>query len=101
MVADSRQAAEALVPIDEIAHSSAGAKFWEPTESGEFRTLDDLGGLIICGNPEQVAEQVLAFFELGIDEFVFDLRLQFDHYESALEMIGGSVLPLHKRVMGT
>lgn len=101
VVADSRQAAEALVPIDEIAHSSAGAKFWEPTESGEFRTLDDLGGLIICGNPEQVAEQVLAFFELGIDEFVFDLRLQFDHYESALEMIGGSVLPLLKREMGT
>jgi probable F420-dependent oxidoreductase len=93
VVADTRAEAEALVPIEEVAHSSAGAKFWIKPPSGKFRTVQDLAGLVVCGTPDDVAEQVAEFAELGIDEFIFDFRLQFDRYEEAVEMVGERVLP--------
>lgn len=96
VVAESREAAAARVPIDEVAHSSGGSKFWLKPPSGEFRTVDDLHGLVVYGTPSDVVEGVLEFAEIGIDEFVFDLRLQFDEYEKALEMIGTEVLPAVK-----
>lgn len=100
VVAETREAAAARVPIDEVAHSSGGSKFWLKPESGEFRTVEDLRGLVVYGTPEDVVEQVLEFHELGIDEFIFDLRLQFDEYEKAHELIGTEVLPALKARMG-
>jgi probable F420-dependent oxidoreductase len=94
VIADSWEAAAAKVPIKEVATSSQGSKFWVKPESGSFDTVQDLAGLVICGTPEQVAEQVAEQAELGIDEFVFDFRLQFDEYERALDMVGEAVLPL-------
>lgn len=99
VVADSREAAEARVPIDEVAHSSGGSKFWLKPESGEFRTVQDLGGLVVCGTPDDVVAQILEFHEIGISEFVFDFRLQFDEYEEVLEVVGESVIPQLKAAM--
>lgn len=94
VVARSREEAERLVPIEEVAGSSQGSKFWVRPESGEFRTIEDLAGLVVCGTPQQVAEQVAEFAELGIDEFIFDFRLQYAAYEDVLELVGEEVLPL-------
>ena len=91
-VAENRNRAESLVDVDAIVHSSAGAKFWVKPDSGEYRTIQDLEGLVVCGTPEDVAEQILVFDQLGIDEFIFDFRLQFEEYEEALELIGETVL---------
>ncbi|MQA81639.1 MAG: LLM class flavin-dependent oxidoreductase [Streptosporangiales bacterium] len=93
VVAPTREAAVAKVPVDEVAHSSGGAKFWLKPPSGEFRTVEDLRGLVVCGTPDDVVEQVMEFHDLGIDELVFDLRLQFDEYEDAHELLGAEVLP--------
>jgi len=93
VIADTREAAEALVPIEEVAHSSGGANFWLKPESGSFDTVEDLAGLVVCGTADDIVEEIMVFHELGIDEFVFDLRLQFDQYEDAMERIGADVLP--------
>lgn len=93
VIGDTREEAIARVPIDEVAHSSGGSTFWLKPESGEFRTVEDLAGLVVCGTADDVVEQVLEFHELGIDEFIFDFRLQFDQYEDVLERVGADVLP--------
>ena len=92
VVAEDRKRAESLVPIQEVAHSSAGAKNWIKPESGEYRTIQDLEGLVVCGTPDDVVEQIMAFDELGIDEFIFDFRLQYEDYEEILELVGETVL---------
>jgi len=99
-VAENRNLAESLVDIDAIVPSSAGAKFWDKPDSGEYRTIQDLEGLVVCGTPEDVAEQILVFDQLGIDEFIFDFRLQFEEYEEALELVGDTVLPLVNAATG-
>jgi probable F420-dependent oxidoreductase len=89
----SREAAEARIPVTEITHSSEGAKFWVKPPSGEFKTADDLAGLVVHGSPDDIVAQILEFADREVDEFVFDLRLQFDEYEHVLEVIGSEVLP--------
>jgi len=62
--------------------------------SGSFDTVKDLSGLVVCGTAEDVAEQVTELADMGISEFVFDFRLQYDRYEYALEEVGEKVFPL-------
>jgi len=93
VVAATREEAERAVPVHEVAHSSGGSKFWLPPASGSFETVDDLRGLVLCGTPDDIVEQLEDFHRLGIDEFIFDFRLQFDRYEEAIELVGSEVLP--------
>ena len=79
--------------IQALATSSAGSKTWIKPASGEFRTIEDLEGLLIAGNPDEVVGEVQKFVDRGIEHFIFDLRLQFDRYEQAVELIAEKVLP--------
>jgi alkanesulfonate monooxygenase SsuD/methylene tetrahydromethanopterin reductase-like flavin-dependent oxidoreductase (luciferase family) len=88
-----RARARADVDIAALAGSSEGTKTWIKPPSGEFRTIEDLEGLLVCGTPEDCVEQIRAFEERGVDTFIFDLRLQFDHYEEKAELIAREVLP--------
>lgn len=93
VISERRQDAARRVSLPDLAISSEGSKFWVKPASGEFRTMKDLEGLILCGTPSDIVEQIGPYAERGVDEFVFDLRLQFDDYENALELIGRDVLP--------
>ncbi len=85
--------AASRVPIDEMASSSESAKWWDLPPSGRFESIADLAGLNVCGDPAQVCEEVRKFVVRGIDEFIVDLRLQFDAFEDALHLFGTEVLP--------
>ena len=90
---ENRDAARADVDIAALAGSSEGTKTWIKPPSGEFRTIEDLEGLLVCGTPEDCVEQILLFEERGVDTFIFDLRLQFERYEEKAELIAREVLP--------
>jgi hypothetical protein len=79
--------------LDLLLGSSEGSRFWVKPESGEFRTLDDLEGLVMFGSPEDIVRQAKVLQARGISELVFDLRLQFDHYAKTLELLSREVLP--------
>jgi alkanesulfonate monooxygenase SsuD/methylene tetrahydromethanopterin reductase-like flavin-dependent oxidoreductase (luciferase family) len=68
-----------------------------PPPSGSFDTLADLEGVIVAGTPEQIAEGVERYHEIGVDHFVFDLRFRYDDWSEALEQVGTGVLPLLRR----
>jgi probable F420-dependent oxidoreductase len=85
--------ARANVDIAAVAGSSEGAASWIKPPSGEFRTIDDLEGLLVSGTPEDCVRQIKAFEERGVETFIFDLRLQFDRFEEKAEMIARDVLP--------
>jgi alkanesulfonate monooxygenase SsuD/methylene tetrahydromethanopterin reductase-like flavin-dependent oxidoreductase (luciferase family) len=93
VVASTREMALSRIPVWEVGHSSEGSKFWVKPSSGDFERIEDLEGLVVWGTPDDVIEQIGAFMARGVDDFVFDLRLQFDEYEAALELIGQEVLP--------
>jgi alkanesulfonate monooxygenase SsuD/methylene tetrahydromethanopterin reductase-like flavin-dependent oxidoreductase (luciferase family) len=90
---EDRRKARADVDVPSLAGSSEGTKTWIKPPSGEFRTIEDLEGLLICGTPDECVEQIRAFEERGVDTFIFDLRLQFDRYEEKAELIAREVLP--------
>jgi len=85
--------AAARVPIAEMGASSEGAKWWDLPPSGRFETIADLEGLNVCGTPPQVCEELGKYEVRGIEEFIVDLRLQFDAFEAGLELFGREVLP--------
>lgn len=94
-----RAAARAAVDIGAITTASEGSKWWV-RPAGGFRTFDDIRGLAVVGEPEEVAEQIVEIARRPIDHFVFDLRGQFDKFEESLEMIPGEILPLVEKELG-
>lgn len=96
---EDREVARKDIDVDALANSSEGAKRWIKPPSGRFETVDDLEGLVVAGTPEDCIAEIRKFEERGVDEFIFDLRLQFTDYEEKLELIGQEVLP-HVRSNG-
>jgi len=80
------------VDVAALTGSSEASKTWIGPPGG-WNTPDDLKGILAVGDPGEVVEQVAAMAARGIDHFVFDLRLQYDRFEEALELIGSEVLP--------
>jgi alkanesulfonate monooxygenase SsuD/methylene tetrahydromethanopterin reductase-like flavin-dependent oxidoreductase (luciferase family) len=57
-------------------------------------------GYLLCGNPEEVAEQVVIYADVGCDQVVFGLPNEgFTHDEvlECLELFGGKVIPEYDR----
>jgi probable F420-dependent oxidoreductase len=98
VVAENLDAAASRVPMELLLASSEGSRFWVRPEGREFRTLDDLKGLVLFGSPQDIVNQAKELMERQIDELVFDLRLQFDDYSSVLKLIGQEVLPALREV---
>jgi alkanesulfonate monooxygenase SsuD/methylene tetrahydromethanopterin reductase-like flavin-dependent oxidoreductase (luciferase family) len=87
-----RARARSDIDIAALAGSSEASKTWVLPPGG-FNTLDDLLGIVLAGTPSEVVEQIAMIAGYGIDHFVFDLRLQDDHFEDVLELIGSEVMP--------
>ncbi|HXH06050.1 MAG TPA: LLM class flavin-dependent oxidoreductase [Vicinamibacterales bacterium] len=90
-----RKRARANLDIQALAGSSEASKTWILPPGG-FQTIEDVRGIIVVGEPDEVVEQIVEIAERGIDHFVFDLRLQFDRYEETIELIAERVLPVLK-----
>jgi alkanesulfonate monooxygenase SsuD/methylene tetrahydromethanopterin reductase-like flavin-dependent oxidoreductase (luciferase family) len=88
-----RKKARASINVAALAESSEGASHWIKPPSGKFQTIEDLEGLLIVGNPDDCAAEIEKFRARGVEHLVFDLRLQYDHYEESLELIGKELLP--------
>ncbi len=92
-IARTREEARRGIDIEALAGSSEGAKHWIKPPSGRFETVEDLSGILIAGSPEDCIEEIQKFADRGLDELVLDLRLQWDAYEEAIELIAERVLP--------
>lgn len=80
-----------------LAGSSEASSDWPLPPSGGFDTVDDLKGLLVVGDTAACAEQIAEIADRGMDHFVFDLRLQHDRFDEALDLIAGELLPLLRR----
>lgn len=87
-----RDRARSGIDIAALGGSSEAAKTWIRPPGG-FETIEDLLGVVIAGEPKEVVEQIATIASRGIDHFVFDLRLQDEAFEEALDLIGTEVLP--------
>jgi alkanesulfonate monooxygenase SsuD/methylene tetrahydromethanopterin reductase-like flavin-dependent oxidoreductase (luciferase family) len=98
IVCIEKDRAKALAKIDikELAGSSEGSPHWIKPPSGRFETIEDLEGLLIAGNPDDCAKEIEKFRERDVEHFVFDLRLQYDHYEETLMLIAEELLPRYR-----
>jgi alkanesulfonate monooxygenase SsuD/methylene tetrahydromethanopterin reductase-like flavin-dependent oxidoreductase (luciferase family) len=93
-VASSTKEALAAVDLPALLEAANRQRFWVRPPSGRFKTPSDLAGALLAGNPEEVAAQVRAVTDLGLDLLVFDLRLRFRDWEGQLRLLGEGVLPL-------
>jgi alkanesulfonate monooxygenase SsuD/methylene tetrahydromethanopterin reductase-like flavin-dependent oxidoreductase (luciferase family) len=72
----------------------------EPFAIPDEATLDALieGGYLLCGTPDEVAEQVERYHEVGCDQVVFGLPIEAMTHDEVLEVIelfGDKVIPQH------
>jgi alkanesulfonate monooxygenase SsuD/methylene tetrahydromethanopterin reductase-like flavin-dependent oxidoreductase (luciferase family) len=96
VVGRGRNRALERVSVTHVVQSSGSSKWWVKPPSGEFRTMGDIEGVVIAGTPADIVAGIRKFQDRGVDHFVFDLRLQFDEYISALETIGNEIIPAVK-----
>ena len=92
-IATTRKAALARVNVEGLLAWANNSRFWVKPESGSFDKLEDLGGVLVYGTPDDVLEQCLELRDAGVDELVFDFRLSFPEWEEQMEMLGEHVLP--------
>ena len=88
-----RKKARASIDVAALAESSEGSAHWIKPLSGKFRTIEDLEGLLIVGNPDDCASEIEKFRARGVEHLVFDLRLQYDRFEESLALISKELLP--------
>ncbi|MBM4263240.1 MAG: TIGR03619 family F420-dependent LLM class oxidoreductase [Deltaproteobacteria bacterium] len=88
-----RKKARDSINVEALAESSEGASHWIRPPSGKFQTIEDLEGLLIVGNPDDCAAEIEKFCARGVEQLVFDLRLQYDRFEESLELISKELLP--------
>lgn len=100
-LADSRREAASSIDIDALAHSSEGSQHWVKPASGDFRTIDDLDGLLMAGSPDDLVAAIGEFARRGVDELVLDCRLQFQRYEEIIGVLGATVLEKVRKAEGT
>ena len=94
---EDRQRARAQMDVDALVNSVEGRAYWVPSPSGEFRTLEDIYGVALAGDADDCVAGIEELRERGVDDFIFDLRLQFDRYEDVLEEIAAEILPRVRR----
>ena len=76
----------------------AGAPVWpEPPIQIKREMVDHLidGGLLLCGRPDEVTEQLKAYEETGVDQVVFGVPNDLSHEEAleCIELFGTQVIP--------
>lgn len=82
------------IDVAGLLEEARGKKAWRA--DGPFETADDLRGMLIAGNADDVIEDLRALEARGLDEVVFDLRLRMDAYEETLDMLARDVLPVFR-----
>jgi alkanesulfonate monooxygenase SsuD/methylene tetrahydromethanopterin reductase-like flavin-dependent oxidoreductase (luciferase family) len=96
-VARTLEAARSDIDIAALAGSSEASRDWILPASGGFNNVDDLKGILVAGDPATCVEQIAELASRGLDHFVFDLRLQHDRFEEALELIASDVIPVLRK----
>lgn len=89
----SREEALADVNVPGLLAWANKARYWVKPPSGRFETWDDLEGMLIAGDPDDVVEEVRKFEEAGCEHLVFDFRFKFDRFFEQIELLGREVLP--------
>jgi alkanesulfonate monooxygenase SsuD/methylene tetrahydromethanopterin reductase-like flavin-dependent oxidoreductase (luciferase family) len=59
-----------------------------------IETPDDLDGVLVRGTAEEMANEVAAFRDIGVDHFIFDLRAHFDEWKRGLQFVAEELLPV-------
>lgn len=90
---DDRHAARDGLSPASLGVSSAGAKYWIKPPSGEFETIDDLEGLIIAGDRDDLLRGVEQLAKRDLDLVVLDLRLHFHRFWEQVEMLAEWLVP--------
>jgi probable F420-dependent oxidoreductase len=63
------------------------------SDGSAFDAPEDLEGMVVSGSAEQIVEGIRRCQEAGAQHVVFDLRLVFERFQEAVELLAAEVLP--------
>lgn len=95
-IAASREEAMSRIPLDGLlswANENKFAQTWPKPASGRYEKPEDISGMYIGGNPDDVIEQCAKIVESGVSHIVFDLRSGFSSWVEQIDLLGSAVLP--------
>jgi alkanesulfonate monooxygenase SsuD/methylene tetrahydromethanopterin reductase-like flavin-dependent oxidoreductase (luciferase family) len=69
------------------------SRLWLRPAHGEFRSREDLRGMVVAGDPDKIIEQLREILAAGCDHLVLDLRAEPGTYLDHLATLGREVLP--------
>ena len=88
-----KQHARRCVDVQALASSWPGQDTWlKPLPSDPYDT-DDVLGLAITGDPDDIVHGIRELDARGVEHFVFDMRFQFGRFDELIQLIADEVLP--------
>ena len=66
-------------------------KTW--VNSGNFKTYEDIRGLLLAGKPEDVVRDTREYEKNGLNHIVYDLRFRYADWYQQIDYLGKEVLP--------
>lgn len=94
-IAETKAEALSDLDVNAFATASEGSKWWIKPPGG-FQTVEDLRGILVVGDVDEVVERIGDFEERGLDHFVVDLRGEFEKFEDLLQLFAEDVMPHFK-----
>ena len=92
-VSPARDRQEAMRSIDLAALLADTARRYKPPLNRTFETVDDLDGAVIAGPAQEIIEGVRRYQAAGAQHVVLDMRLRFERWLQAVQLVGEQVLP--------
>jgi alkanesulfonate monooxygenase SsuD/methylene tetrahydromethanopterin reductase-like flavin-dependent oxidoreductase (luciferase family) len=93
LAADRASALEAI-NVEGLLDEARRKPAWR--NDGPFDSADDLDGMLLAGNVDDVIDGLQALEVRGLEEVVFDMRLRMDDFEHALDVLERDVIPVFR-----
>jgi len=91
-IARDRQTALRYVNVQGLIDEANRNSNWPKPAGGTFSTLDDIRGLVLAGNPQDIVREAQAYQMAGANLIVFDLRFRYTDWYGQIELLGKEVL---------
>jgi len=92
-IAKNRETALSHVKVKDLIDEANRAPTWVKPASGSFSVVNDIQGLLLAGNAEDIVRETRAYEAAGANHLVYDLRFRYADWYEQIDLLGKEVLP--------
>jgi alkanesulfonate monooxygenase SsuD/methylene tetrahydromethanopterin reductase-like flavin-dependent oxidoreductase (luciferase family) len=92
-IARDRKTALSHVNVKDLIDEANRTPTWVKPASGCFSVVNDIQGLLLAGNAEDIVRETRAYEAAGANHVVYDLRFRYADWYEQIDLLGQEILP--------